>query len=1009
VPNLFARRFCGQRFAGGLIFLLCAQAPASTPSPDWFARAWQSEDRLPNNTVGGIAQTADGYLWFGTPSGLVRFDGIRFEEFSPTNFVDAPYRGTELILRGHDGALWLAMDRGAVVCLNGNSSRAFTTNLPAIIPNGLAEDAEGAVWVAYRLGSVYRIKDGQVTAFGKRDGLPEGESTDICALTTDARGRIWFAKAGQVGMVRDGVFQTLLHFEPAATRLAPARSGGVWFCSGFRLYKIEENAQFQDFGEFHPERAGTIATALLEDREGAVWIGTSFSGLFRHGDTGFEAIDTTHLEILSLLEDREGNLWVGTHGGGLNRIRRRAISLEGVDAGLPFGAVQSLCEDTNGHLWAATQNGALARRQAGRWAALTAADHCPEDVTCEASDRRGTLWIGTRQRGLYSWREGQFKRWEGTALRGQTIHTLLASRAGDLWIGEETPNAIERLRGGELTTFEIAQDARVIRAMAEDAAGDVWAGTSKGVLLRIVGDKLCDATPRPADELASIRCLTPTPDGALWIGYVAWGVGRIKDGRYTEIRAEQGLYDDYISHIVADERGWLWFGANLGIFKVRQEELEDVALGHASRVRSIHYGRGEGLPSLQANFGDSPDVLRSRDGRLWIPMRNALVVVDPEKFSENSDPPPVLLNRVMVDERTLARYSGVLPPAALGTNVVDLGVAESTLRLLPTHRRIEFQFAALSFTAPENVQFRYRLEGYDENWMEGGTVRSVTYSRLPAGSYVFRVLACNGDVVWNKTGAVLSLVVAPFFWQTWYFRLSVLGGFTLAVVMTVRYISFRRLRLRLLHLEQQAALQNERARIAKDIHDDLGASLTQIALLGELARQDRAEPDKAGDRVTTISATARQAIKSLDEIVWAVNPRNDTLAHLIDYAGQFAVDFLRATGVRCRLDLPDQAPDCQLSTDIRHNLFLAIKEALHNVVKHSRATEAWLRVHVAQGALEIIIEDNGCGFAAAPENAMADGLRNMQQRLAELGGVCRISSRPGEGTCVSLKLAWSGS
>src|SRR5262249_25971098 len=159
------------------------------------------------------------------------------------------------------------------------------------------------------------------------------------------------------------------------------------------------------------------------------------------------------------------------------------------------------------------------------------------------------------------------------------------------------------------------------------------------------------------------------------------------------------------------------------------------------------------------------------------------------------------------------RYAGVLPPSALGTNVVDLGNVEAALRLPPTHRRIDFQFAALSFSAPENVQFRYRLENYDDNWMEAGTARAVSYTRLAAGNYVFRVLACNGDAVWNKSGAVLSLIVAPFFWQTWYFRISVLAGFTLAVVLTVRYISFRRLRRRLLHLEQQAALQAERARI----------------------------------------------------------------------------------------------------------------------------------------------------------------------------------------------------
>jgi signal transduction histidine kinase len=234
----------------------------------------------------------------------------------------------------------------------------------------------------------------------------------------------------------------------------------------------------------------------------------------------------------------------------------------------------------------------------------------------------------------------------------------------------------------------------------------------------------------------------------------------------------------------------------------------------------------------------------------------------------------------------------------------------------------------------------------------------------------------------------------------------VLAAFTLSIIAIVRYVSFQRLHRRLISLEQQAALHKERARIAKDIHDDLGANLTQIALLGELAQQDRGEPEKAGERMTRISGTARNAIKSLDEIVWAVNPRNDTLAHLIDYTGQFSVDYLRMAGIRCRLDFPDQTPPRELSTDLRHNLFLVIKEALNNVVKHSRATEAWLRTTVTAEKLEVVIEDNGCGFEQSPDNAVADGLRNMRQRMADIGGECTVTSKARAGTRVTLDLPW---
>ena len=1000
MPTFLVRRAVGALLAG-LLWLSAFAVLAQETNATWLLRPWQTEDGLPDNSVEGLAQTSDGYLWIGTPSGLARFDGLHFEDYPLTNVVALPNRGIITMLRGGDGRLWMAMDRGAVVCLNGRASRAFTKGLPNYIPNGLAEDAGGGLWISYRSGDVYRVKDDKATLFTAQQGLPEG--SDICALTADNQGLVWFAKAGQVGLFRDGAFQTLHRLDPQPMRLAAAHDGGVWVCCGFRLYKCETNGAFQDFGEFHPASSGTAATVMMEDRDGAVWIGTSFSGLYRHDQSGFETVPTTHQGILSLMEDVEGNIWVGTFGGGLDRIRPRAITLEGTESGLPFASVQSICEGADGTLWAATQNGVLVHNVNGRWEPIPVSADWPGDATCVASDSQGTIWIGTRlHHGLYCWRDGHFANWGDPApLQGKTVHTLLVSKTGDLWIGQESPGAILRLRDGQLQTFPIPTDSRIIRAMVEDAAGSIWAGTSKGNLFRVTKDQMVEVTPRPSKELAPIRCLYATADGTLWIGYAGWGAGCLKDGRYTEFGLEQGLFDKYISHIVADNRGWLWFGANTGIFKVRQQDFRDVADGLASRVRSVHYGRGEGLPSLQGRFGDSPDALRSRDGRLWIPMQTALVVVEPAKLYKKPEPPPTLLTRVTLDDHIIAQYGGIPP-------VVDLAAGRTKLRLPPDHRHIEIEFAALSFNAPENVQFRYRLKqkGVAEDWVEAGASRKATYERLESGNYVFEMTACDSDGDWNKTGASLALVVDPFYYQTWWFRSTVLAVFTLSIIVIVRYVSFRRLQLRLRALEQQAALQKERTRIAKDIHDDLGANLTQIAYLGELAQLDRGEPDKAAERVGKISTTARQAIKSLDEIVWAVNPRNDTLAHLIDYAGQFAVDYLRVADIRCRLDFPEQIPPRELSTDLRHNLFLVIKEALNNIAKHAAATEVWVRASVTGQALDFRVEDNGRGFAQAPDDALADGLRNMRQRMTDIGGECRVESRPGGGTRVILHLPW---
>ena len=307
----------------------------------------------------------------------------------------------------------------------------------------------------------------------------------------------------------------------------------------------------------------------------------------------------------------------------------------------------------------------------------------------------------------------------------------------------------------------------------------------------------------------------------------------------------------------------------------------------------------------------------------------------------------------------------------------------------------------MSYSAPENVHFQYRLAGYDDDWADPGGRRSIDYSRLAAGSYTFLVRARNGDSPWSETSRV-DLFVAPFFWQTWWFRSVVVALFTLTLIAIVRYVSFRRLHAKLQVLEQQAALDKERSRIAKDIHDDLGGSLTQIKLLFELNQRKRTEPQKVELLGREGLATTRQIIKSMDEIVWAVNPRNDSLPHLIDYLGQFAIEFLAHADIRCRVDLPDRPVEWAVSPEARHNLFLAVKEALNNVIRHSGAAEVWLRVTASEDTLTIRIEDNGRGIAGRTNGEFANGLSNMEQRMTDIGGRSRIENITETGTRVSL-------
>jgi signal transduction histidine kinase len=478
-------------------------------------------------------------------------------------------------------------------------------------------------------------------------------------------------------------------------------------------------------------------------------------------------------------------------------------------------------------------------------------------------------------------------------------------------------------------------------------------------------------------------------------------LGRLKDGTLEKIASDRGLFDDYISQIVSDGNGWLWFGADHGIFKIREEELNVALKNTNSRVQAIHFGRDESLPSLQANFDESPNCWRTRNGKILLPMSSALAIVDPNQMHDNFEPPPVLLARVLVDDTTAATYGGATPAAA----GIDLQNPSATLRLPPGHHRLEFDFTAINFSAPENVALQFRLVGSDDHWIAAGAQHSAIYPRLAAGNYRFEIRARNSDGAWSRQNAALAFSVARFFWQTLWFRLAAIILAGVILILLVRYVSFRRLQSRIRSLEQQAAIDRERARIARDIHDHVGGTLTQMTLQLEMALRSGGKTEKIEGHIQKSLSAARRAIQSLDETVWAVNPGNDTLPHLVNYIGEYAVEFLDNAGIRCRLDLPEQLPSLPVSTEVRHNLFLAIKESLNNVVRHANAAEVFLNAQIQNGSLKFSVADNGRGFQPGQNKVSADGLRNMRQRMHDIGGECEIESAGG-GTKISFICPW---
>jgi signal transduction histidine kinase len=536
-----------------------------------------------------------------------------------------------------------------------------------------------------------------------------------------------------------------------------------------------------------------------------------------------------------------------------------------------------------------------------------------------------------------------------------------------------------------------------VRCITEDKAGRLWIGTSGTGLLCLEDGEF--KSYRRSDGLAhdSVYCVYIDADQTLWIG-TEGGLSRWRGGRFANFTTSQGLPDDVICHIAEDQRGCLWCSSRKGVFRVARSDMDDFERQQLKTIPCVTFDQTDGLPSRECAGGSQPSGCTTRDGRLLIPTLKGVAVVRPDAIVLNPLPPPVTIEEVLVDGQD--QGPKWQPQKAVGADLAQAAPAPKSapfLEIPPGRSRLEIHYTALSFVDPHKVRFKLKLEPLERDWVEVGGLRTVNYSYLPPGEYHFMVLACNNDGVWNRQGATLAFTVRPHFYQSSWF----MGAATLFVLGAVgggaRYATRRRLQRKLNQLERQHALEKERMRIARDLHDEIGADLTQMTLQGELAQRESLSLPEVRSQVASLTDKTRQLVRSMEEIVWAVNPRNDPLPNFSSYLCFFAQEFLRSTSIRCRLDVMPGLPPVNFSVQERHNFFLAVKEAFHNIVQHSGATEAWLRIQFEESWLTVTVEDNGQGFDPAHNGEAANGLRNMRDRMQKIGGRMELHSAPGVG------------
>jgi PAS domain S-box-containing protein len=796
--------------AGALLVVLSRPAAAQEmpgldpkkPISQYVHDTWTIDQGLPQNSVFAIAQGGDGYLWLGTEAGLVRFDGVSFTTFTSANTAGLLDNYVNAIAVDRSSNVWVGTWVGGVSRFSPGRSEAIPGASSSFV-NTLYLDRAGTMWAG--------LNSGLARVLGGRFLPVAGTDTTVTGLTEDSNGTL-------LAGTDEGIFalraEGLVPWQPPGGRIeGPVwtvyrdRKGTLWFGTPEALYHAR-GARLEKFAAAEGLPPGGV-TAILETRNGQLWVGTNEGGIARMVAGRFQQFTAqdglSDNDVTALLEDREGSLWVGTRSGGLNRFREPILTIYTTREGLSANEVWSVYGDRRGDLWVGTSEGGLDRLHEGRVTNYTVKDGLPgTSIFAVLQTRDGVTWAATGN-GVARLRSGRWETMSAAGFPVTRVAALTEDRTGALWLGGNA--GLFRWKDGALHDFtrEAGLSSQRVRTIVEDRDGTLWIGTHGVGLVRLENGRFTTFTTKQGLSNNVIESLFADAHG-LWVGTQS-GLNLIQNGRITVLPLSADVLMTDLFQILKDDRGNLWLTSNQGVASVSQQELLDAAGGKPGRVPVHQVVALDGRRRIEFNGASQNAGWKTPDGRLWFPSIKGLVVVDPAHLTNNPVPPPVHIERLLVDGKD-----------------VDLG---GTVEVPPGLGQLEVQYTATSLLIPERVQFRYRLEGYDEDWVEAGTRRVAYYTQVPGGTYRFRVIAANNDGVWNQDGAVLSFRLEPHFFETWWFLVLCGLAATAALVLVFR-IRVRRIKehskdLARLVDERTVELQQEVAerRLAEERYRDL--------------------------------------------------------------------------------------------------------------------------------------------------------------------------------------------
>jgi signal transduction histidine kinase/ligand-binding sensor domain-containing protein len=954
--------------------------------------AWTVRDGYLPGGATSLAQTDDGYLWIGTLSGLVRFDGARFVRWGSSNGQD-PGSSTILALLGaRDGSLWIGASSG-LTHLAADGKVAQTPLRDAVLLRGLAEDTDGAIFVTHLDNGnprrpVCRVTESTFQCFGSAEGIPTQGTTTIAAIAADRHGGFWLG--ADTGLIHWNRRSSAIYAPKAlksnaaqagVSAFATIRDGMLWAA----ISHLGVQHIVQDSLEPVPapglDTSKLRAVSVYADREDSLWIGTEAEGLYRITGTTVDHFDRSEglssNSVWDFFEDREGNLWVATTGG-VDCFRDRAVANFTNAEGLGGNEADGVVATRDGSIWVSGSS-SLDTIRHGSIRSIGKNEGLPGfQVASIMEDHQGRMWVGV-ENGLYLFQSGAFlpiRMPNGSPLG--LIVGIAEDIENDVWVEAvgETRRLI-RIHGLRVRDVISSSQVPAAHALAADPRGGIWLALMNGDLARYVGGKL-DIIPLPSQSGQDAEQLAVDANGIL-LAATPSGLVSLHDGAVQRLSTSNGLPCNEVDGFISDHMGGFWLYTQCGLVRIRQSDLQawrehpDVRL-HPTKVLDAY----DGVQALRAPF--SPVALSS-DGRLWFAYGNGVGMIDPARLSENKIPPPVDIEAVVADHKTYVKGQG--------------------LRLPPLIRDLEIDYTALSFVEPQKVYFRYKLEGRESDWRDAGTRRQAFYTDLAPGDYRFRVIACNNDGVWNEVGAVLDFQIAAAWYQTWWFRGLCAVAF-IAAVWSLYALRLTQATSRI-RMEEKARLV-ERERIARELHDTLlqgfqGLVLRFQSVLDRLpdARSRKLMEDVLS-RADEILLEGRERIHDLRSTTTEAQDLSKALASF----GQELADGRRGTFSLSLVGTPRQ-----LAPKVFEEANRIGREALSNAFAHADASKIEAELSYDDEFVRLRVRDDGRGIdqrVIDSGKAKHWGLFGMRERADAIGGKLSIWSRASAGTEVELAI-----